>query len=350
MSNVIEVQPEEVQELVLVNPTEYGIEKPKAIEILGNLPQLKTERFKLEQEYNDVLTLDIEDKKTAKVARELRLKIRDNRTKGIDKWHKDAKDLFLRGGQFVDAIKRVESEVNISMESKLEQIEKYAEVQEAKRKELLRVERVAQLEVFKDFVPMGLNFGEMAEDEFQKIQNGAKLQHEAKVKADAEEAERKRIEAEKSELARIEEKKRIQAQEEENNRLREEAEKKEQELAEERAKAEQERLKAEEENRRIRDEKDAQLKAEREKAEALQAEIRAKAEQERLKAEELLKANQLKVKEAEKLAKAPIKKQMTAWINTFEIPQTSIENDKVKSIQEKFEAFKAWALKEADSI
>lgn len=310
MSNVIEVQPEEVQELVLVNPTEYGIEKPKAIEILGNLPQLKTERFKLEQEYNDVLTLDIEDKKTAKVARELRLKIRDNRTKGIDKWHKDAKDLFLRGGQFVDAIKRVESEVNISMESKLEQIEKYAEVQEAKRKELLRVERVAQLEVFKDFVPMGLNFGEMAEDEFQKIQNGAKLQHEAKVKADAEEAERKRIEAEKSELARIEEKKRIQAQEEENNRLREEAEKKEQELAEE----------------------------------------RAKAEQERLKAEELLKANQLKVKEAEKLAKAPIKKQMTAWINTFEIPQTSIENDKVKSIQEKFEAFKAWALKEADSI
>jgi hypothetical protein len=290
-------------------------------------------------QYQEVLKLDIEDIKTSKISRELRLKIRDNRTKGIDKWHKDTKDLFLRGGQFVDAIKKLESAVNISIESNLEGIEKHYEIKQAKIKESLRIDRVFQLEDFKKFVPMGLNFGEMAEEEFTKILNGAKLQHEDKIKKEAEKAEADRLRKIEDEDKAEKERQRIKDQQAENERLKQEAEKEAKKLA----KAEADRLAIIKENKRIQDKKDAELKALKDEMQAKKDADDAKAEADRLAVIEAKK-------QAEKLAKAPIKKQMTAWINSFEIPQTSIENEKVKGIQEKFEAFKAWALKETESL
>ena len=339
-------------EIITVNPTEYGIEENRATELVGNLPQIKTERDILSKQYDEVVLLDIEDPTTAKKARELRLKIRDNRTKGIDVWHKTTKDFFLKGGQFVDAIKRQEVAVNERMEKNLENIEKHFENLEKERKAQLNAERISELEPFNAFVPMGLNFGEISDEEFTKILNGAKLQFEQHKKEEAE-AEEKRIAEAKAEAERIE-KQRI-----ENERLKAEAEKREKEIEAERKKqaeilakqkAEADKIaKAEAEKQaKIQAEKDAELKREQDAKAKLEAELQAKKDAEAKAEKERLAEIQRQKEEAEKLAKAPIKEQLNTWVKSFELPNISLENDKAELIKAKFEAFKRWSLAEIE--
>lgn len=359
-------------EVVAINSQDFGIEESKANELVGNLPQIQSERSVLESQYNEILTMDIESPETAKVAREIRLKIRDNRTKGISVWHKTTKDVFLRAGQYLDAIKRREESINERMELALEEIEKYAENKERERLDALEKQRIEVLEPFKDFVPFGVSVRNISDEDFDKLLNGAKLQLKAKEEADRLEAERienERIENEK----RIEEEKRLNDLENsrrielapfsqfinevpnlcemENfdeflNDLKLKKQKHDEEVEAQRI--ENERLKVEAEKARLEAEKleqqrQAELKAEREKLAKLDSELKAKkdaelkAEQERIEAE-----NKAKL-EAKKLAKAPIKNQMTAWISSFEIPETNLNNEVVMEIKQKFEAFKKWS-------
>lgn len=352
-------------EIIKVNPEEYGIEAKKASELTGNLPQIKSERDILSQRYEEVVKMDIENPETAKIARELRLKIRDNRTKGIDVWHKTTKDFFLKGGQFVDAIKRVEIAVNQRMEENLESIEKYFENKEKERKAKLNEERLSILEPYSEFVPFGINFGEISEEEFTKILNGSKLQFEAKV-----EEERLRIEkitklhyerkeqllplwqflddttinfGELSEelfasIKSVANAKKVDY-EAEQERIRVENEKLAREKAELEAKAKKER-----------EQQEAKLKKEREEKAALEAELQAKKEAEAKALKELAEKAEKERIEVEKLAKSPIKKQMSAWVNSFELPTTKIQNEKVDLIKQKFEAFKNWSLKEIEGL
>ena len=346
-----------MENTLIINPTEYGIETSKANELIGNLPQIKAERQVLEAQYNEVVLLDIEEPATSKKAKELRLKIKDNRTKGINIWHATTKEFFLKGGQFVDAIKRKEIAVNERMEENLESIEKYAENREKERKSKLNAERVELLEPFNAFVPMGLNFGEISDEEFAKIFNGAKLQFEQQQKEE-QEAEEKRIADAKAEAERIE------AQRVENELLKAEADKREKEIEAERKKqadilakqkAEADKIAKEEAEKqaKIQAEKDAELKAERDAKAKLEAELQAKkdadekAENDRKFAEENAK------KEAQKLAKAPIKEQLNKWVDNFsiELPNSELlNNEKALLIKSKFDAFKKWSLAEIESM
>jgi len=338
----------------LAEAQKFGIEQSKATELLGNLPQIKQERQVLAEQYNDVIQMDINQVQTSKTARELRLKIRDNRTKGIEVWHKNAKDFFLKGGQFVDSIKRMEVAENIRMEENLEQIEKHFEIQEAKRKEELRLSRVEILNPYQEFVPIGIDFGSISDEEFTKVLNGAKLQHEAKVEAERK-AEEERVAKEKAEA---EERERIRI---DNERLKAEAEAKEKQLAEERAKAEAERKAIEEKAKKEREAAEAKLNAEREAARKeaekaaaekarLEAELKAKAEAEAAAEKARIDAEEKARKEAEKLAKAPIKKQLNVWVESFEIAASPVDNEAAAEIIEKFKAFKVWAKKEIEKL
>lgn len=309
----------------LIKPEEFGLEKTKATELMGNLPQIKAEREILTSQYEEIIKLDIEDPITVKKARELRLLIQKNRTQGINVWHKNAKDFFLKGGQFVDAIKRLEISVNENMEEVLESIEKNAERKEAERKEKLKQERLLIIEPYSEFVPLGINLGEIKEEEFTKILNGAKLQFDLKIEQE-EKAEEERILNEKAEA---DERERIKI---ENARLKAEAEAKEKQLAEERAKAE------------------AILKVEREAKEKLENELRAKKEAEEKVEEERILNEEKRRKEAEKLAKAPIKKQLSVWVNSFQLPIIDLENETSKEIINKFDSFKNWAQKNVDNL
>lgn len=311
-------------EIVKVNPSEYGIEESKANELVGNLPQIISEREVLATQFDEVVKMDIESPLTAKRAKELRV------------WHKTTKDYFLKGGQFVDAIKRKEIAVNERMEESLEEIENYAAKKEAERKESLRVSRVVELQTYAEFVPMGISLGELTEEEYLKIFNGAKLQTEAKIEAERK-AEQERIEAERkaAEERIAKEKADAEARELqrlENERLKAEADKREKEIEAEREEARK------------------KLKAEQEAKAKLEAELKAKKDAE-IKADNERKQAELKAKaEAEKNAKAQIKKQLSFWVDSFSIAEINVENEKKTLIKEKFEAFKKWAKNEIESI
>lgn len=376
----------------LVNPQEYGIELEKANELTGSLGQIKSERKVLIEQYDEVVKMDIEDPKTSKVASELRKRIKDNRTKGIEVWHKNTKDYFLKGGQFVDAIRRLEISVNERMEENLELIEKHQEFKEQKMRDDLKSKRISELSEYRDFVPSGIDFGVMSEEEYKKIYNGAKLQFDAKVAEDLR-LEKERLENQR--LDKIENSRRLEIapyvqflsdftdlrnmsdaeygnllesliaakkaydeeQEQirlENERLKKEAEKKEAEL-----KAERERIYAEQkaEKDRVAEEKrlaeeahQKQLKAEQEKAAKLEAEIKSKKEAEQKLEQERLAKEKAEKLEAEKLAKAPVKKQLKAWIDQFKLPDTSVDNEVSKEIIAKFESFRAWSVKVVDNL
>lgn len=388
-------------QLTVVNPTEYGIEKEKANELLGNLPQIKSEREEYEKQYADVIKMDIESKDTAKVARELRLKVKENRTQGIEKWHKATKNYFLKGGQFVDAIKNKEIVINERMEENLMQIEKHFELQEQKRKDELKEKRTLELSDYAEFVPFGIDLGGLTDEEYAKVFNGAKLQHKAKLEEEKQ-AEKERLEQER--LDAIERKRivevasysdfadfgvdlRTMEEEEYNKYINKLKYRKDKHLEEqEEIKAERDRLEKQAEQERelrikrggilkpyiifIRDydnlislgeaefekelndiKKEAELYWEQEKQEKQkqakeQAELEerrqleAKAEQERLSREI----------EKSKLAKAPIKEQLSVWVDGFSVAQINIEHNVKDNIIEKFNAFKSWAKSEIDNI
>jgi colicin import membrane protein len=325
-----------MRELEIIKPIEFGIEEKQANELMGNLPEIINERQVMEQQYSEIIKMDIEDSATAKKARDLRLIISKNRTQGINVWHKTTKDFFLKGGQFVDAIKRKEVAVNERMEEQLEQIEKYAEIKEQKRLDELESIRLDKLKPFSEFVPFGANIRNISDEDFDKILNGAKLQFNAKIEAEKK-AEEERIAKEKAEAERI------RLQEIENAKLKAEAEKREKEI-------EAERKKQAEILAKQQAEAEAKLKAEQEAKAKIETELRLKKEAEAKAETDRLAEIERQKKEADKLAKAPIKKQLSVWVDSFLIPELNIDNEKKTLITEKFEAFKKWAKAEIENL
>jgi len=310
------------------------------------LPQILTEREPLVEQYNEVIQMDIENPETAKRAADIRKMIKNNRTKGIEAWHKVNKEFFLKGGQFIDAIKRKESAENERMEQALEEIEKYQENLEKQRIEKLHSERVELISGYVDDTT-GLKLGEMEADVWEAYLSAKITAHNQRIAAEKQ-AEEERIAKEQAEA---EERERIRL---ENERLKKEAEEKELLLAAERAKVEEERKAAEAkaklereaieqkaaEERKLQEEALRKEREEKEKLEmALREKARLEAEQERQRLEE----EERKQKEAAALAKAPIKKQLKSWANEFTLPATTVESDVRKEIETKFEGFKKWA-------
>jgi colicin import membrane protein len=220
--------------LVLIDPKEYNLAPETANELLSNLPSILEERVFLFEEYELAAKLDPEHPESADVAKELRLRIRDNRTKGIEAWHKRNKEVFLRGGQFVDAIKRKYAEENKEKEDVLAAIEKHKEIQEQKAKEERKAQRMEQIKEYTQGAePAGI--AEMDDVTFSIFAKGLKERYEqqqAEAKAAAEEQERIRKENEKLRKEKEELEAKV-AKEEAEKRKKEEAERKAQQEAEE---------------------------------------------------------------------------------------------------------------------
>lgn len=348
-----------------VNPSKYGIEEKQALELIGDLPQIIQERNELSKQFEETSKLDRDLPETSKKARELRLKIKDNRTKGIEVWHKSTKEFFLKGGKFIDDIKKEASEVNTKMEQELSLIENHFAIKEAERKEKLKAERTLELEPYNAFLPIGLNLGEMEDEDYQKLLNGAILQYNQFI----EEERLAEIERQKQiELQQTFEKRQkeiapyyffsettisIGMEEEDyqfilNNAIKakqeDDKQKEIQRLENERLEKEAEILRAKAAAERLK--QDEILKKEREAKAKLEAELKAKKEQEaRVEAERKAEQERL-AKEAKELANAPIKDRMSVWVNSFKLPDIDLENNTTKEIQEKFKAFKTWSLNE----
>jgi flagellar hook-basal body complex protein FliE len=127
-----------------VNPEIFGLEVVKAKEMTIGLSVTIAERDVLIESYKDVIQLEITTE-TLPVFKELRLKIRDNRTKGIQKWKEREKAFYLAGGNFIQAIYNKETEINESMESKLMDAEKFFENKQKEVERLLNESRLEKL-------------------------------------------------------------------------------------------------------------------------------------------------------------------------------------------------------------
>jgi hypothetical protein len=349
-----------------IKPEIFGLELTKAQEMTSGLSTTLAEREVLKNAYIDVINLEITTE-TLPIFKELRLKIMKNRTQGIEKWHKNNKAFYLAGGRFVDAVKNKEIVINEEMEAKLLEAEKFFENQEKEKARLLNESRIEKLKPYVEDVT-GLDFSPMTDEDFDDYLLGKKTRFEKEQKE--REAEAKRIEEER--LAEIERQKAIEA---ENARLKAEAEQARLEAerlakieAEKQSKIqgqlEKERAEAlakqkaiqEEADKKAREEKakqDAILKAEQEAKAKLEAELKAKKDAE-IKAEnERLALLEQQKKEAEKLAKAPIKNQLNVWVDSFkiDIPDNNLlNNDTALLIKDKFEAFKKWSKNEIEKL
>lgn len=325
------------------DPKLYGLQINEAKQLLGGIDVISEELQVLKDAYVDVIKLEITPDNLP-IFKDLRKNFTKNRT-SREKLRVAKKSYFLNGGRFVDAVfKNIDAECDL-METKLFEAEKFFENQEKERLALIKKEREELFRPFVETLPNDLET--LDQDVFDSFLETKKKAHSEKIEAERLEA----LRIEEQRLAEIERQKAIEA---ENAKLKAQAEAKEKELQKERAEAEAKQKAIQEEaDRKAREEKakqDAILKAEQEAKAKLESELQAKKDAE-IKAENERIAKEIAEKtEAEKLAKAPIKKQLSVWVNSFEIPVVGVDNETSKEIKEKFESFKKWSLTQVNNL
>lgn len=203
----------------------------------------------LENDYNEVLSLPIEERATSKRARELRLKYAKIRT-SVKEIHKTQKAFYLAGGRFVDGWKNAQEFASLGKEEKLEEIEKYAENLEKQRIADLQAERTAALEPYEVENLENLNLGTMPDNIWENFLSGSIATYNNKKEAErlAKEAEEKRL---AEEAAAERERVRV-----ENEKLKKELEEKEAALQAERQAA----IDAENAKKAVRTAREAELR------------------------------------------------------------------------------------------
>jgi colicin import membrane protein len=345
----------ENQLAIIENAPELGvIEKSKADKIKATFEPMVKMLKEFESAYESVITESEKEitKEVTQKAKRLRIDIGRVRIE-TDKIRVAEKEEYLRAGKAIDGVSNILKWAVTEKENKLKEIENHFEILEQKRLEELQKERAEMLMTYIDDAHER-NLSGMEADVWNAYFAAKKKEYEDRIEAEKK-AEAERVAKEKAEK---EEQERIRK---ENERLRIEAEKKEKELAAERAKAEAEAKAAAEKAAKERAASEAILRAEQEKARleaekaakekaALEAELRAKAEAEAKAEQERKDIEEVKRKEAEKLAKAPIKAQLTKWCDEFIAPQTSVNHEVKTNILAKFEAFKVWAKSEIEKL
>ncbi|MCR9064729.1 MAG: hypothetical protein NXI00_12225 [Cytophagales bacterium] len=347
MNNLIETE-----ELVKINPSDFGLEHSTAKDIENQFRPMLDKMVELEDEFNKVIALDVEDPETSKIAKEVRLKYVKVRT-GTAEIHKQQKEFYLNGGRFVDGWKNAQLFASHGKERILKEIEDHFEILEERRKEALHEERVELIRAFVDDTT-AYNFRDMQDDVFEALLSAKEAAYKDRIAAEKK-AHEERIAKEKAEA---EERERIRK---ENELLKKQAEEREAKIRAEKeaaeklerarqAKAEAERKIAEEKARKEREEYENKLRAERERAAKIEQELKAKKEAEEIAEAERQAKAEAERKIAEKKAKAPVKKQLSLWVESFTIPEIDLKNEKKEIIKQRFEQFKNWAQSEIEKF
>ncbi len=281
--------------VVDLNAKDFGIDQKQEEDLMSDLPQILSERSLLVPQYEEIIKLDIDDENTIKRASELRKKIQKNRTQGINVWHKNAKDFFLKGGNFCDAIKRKEISVNQRMEDTLLEIEKHQERKIEEARKLLQSKRELLISKFMDDADK-IDLASMDDEVFDAYLVGKKASYTARIEKEKQEkrreAERKkeelRVKRENAELKRA-------AEEQARKAAKEKAEN------EKRLKAiEDEKIEQERQRQAKHDAEMAEIRKEKEKAEReLQAKRDAEIESQKL--EEKERQNKLNASDTDKV-------------------------------------------------
>jgi len=184
-----------MKELIKIDPKEFGLEESKASEIESAFKPMLEKMTELENEYNEVIKLDV-SKETCDKAKSLRLKYVKIRT-GTASIHKDMKAFYLAGGRFVDGWKNAQLFASNGIEDKLMSIEKHYENIEIERISKLQEKRASELSKYvneNDMLPE--NLGEMSDEIWNNYLTGTKTNYETKIAAEKK-VEQERAEGEK---------------------------------------------------------------------------------------------------------------------------------------------------------
>ncbi len=251
-----------------------------------------------------------------------------------------------------------------SLENKWEVVVKHSEIQEAARLAKIKAERLAMIAPF-GFVEEDMpGIETMSQVGFDSFHTGAKKNHEDKIAAD----KKREDEIIKAERLRVENEVRLKA---ENERLKKEQEEKDKlaagVLAEQKAKADAElaqakiasdKIAADLKSRADAEKKlaDAKYKAESERAQLLAKQLKDKQDEEaKVKADAEL-AEKKRIAEEKKAAKAPDKTKLKKSIDDMDwhldLNDLKSEDAKIigRNISEKFSSFQKWALTQIETL
>ena len=244
------------QLIITEAPELNGVEKSKADQIKETFEPMVAMLKEFEDTYNGVIEDSKKgiDNEITQRAKRLRLDIAKVRIE-TEKLRKEQKEEYLRAGKAIDGVGNILKWAVSEKENQLKEIETYFERLEAERLIELQKTRAQQLHPYLEHA-FEMELSGMPEDVWNAYFAAKKKEHEDKIAAEKEAAERAKAEAE---------------------RLKKEAA----ERAEREAK-----LKAE------REQYEAKLKSEREERERAEAELKAKqaaekAEAERIEAERI---------------------------------------------------------------
>jgi hypothetical protein len=332
------------------------------------------------------------------IARELRLKTVKIRTVSSDLKDSRKKTYLLRGNLEQAAYNLIAASCKLAEDTFL-QVEKAREIAEAKRKMELKIAREIEAQQYSEFIPFGIDLGNLDETGYQNLLNGAKLQFNAKIEAEKK-AEAERVEKERITKLHLERKESIlhlwnfatefekslnfgeqsdtdfnnfterltkakKSEDErhtqikaENERLRKENEAKEKQRLFELAEAEKLRQKAELKAKQEREAAEEKARIEREKAAEIQRkqQIEIQRQKDEIEARKTQEAAELlrKSNEEKKAADAPDKEKIIASVNAIKFELPVCKSDQMQAIantiNEKFENFKKWAILQTENI
>lgn len=363
-----EVMPKEALQII----EQTGVEKSTATQLREAFAIMFTDAEKWLAQAKAIKVTNISQTREMKLAREMRLALRQIRC-DAENARKRLKADALAKGKAIDGIANVLKALVEPVEAYLQDQEDFAKRVEEQRLAELRESRKLALSAYMDAAAMMMDLAALSQEQFDAMLSGARLKKESEEAAArkleeariAEEA-RLRKEAEEREIQRQKELAEAKAKAESEAKARVEAERK---AAAERAKAEEARKKAEAEQAEIRAKAEreaaeakakadavkakmqAKLDAERKERERMQAEIYAKAKAEREEKERAEREEAARL-EAERIAKqkaeqAPDKDKALAFaatIRALKVPELSSEKGKElqKLLESQVEGFAKW--------
>lgn len=177
--------------------SEQGLEKPKAELLLSSFAPFFAEAKELVTVGRALEVTDVNDDEGMKKAREIRRKLQDIRTKGVEVTRKELKEQSLRESRAIDGMANVIKAIIVPVEKHLMAQEKFKELQEEKILLERYQKRIDLLGKYVDDVTL-YKIKEMSDEAFEKLLGDAKLAHEAKLEAERK-AEAERVEAQKKE-------------------------------------------------------------------------------------------------------------------------------------------------------
>jgi len=186
MTTTTQAQPNEIQNII----TEVGLEKTTSNKIENCFMPFLQKIQEWEDKAISLVVTDVAQTREMKMAREARLALRDIRI-DADNTRKALKEDSLRYAKAVQGVYNLIEYKIAPIEKHLLNQEKFAEIQEEKRRAELKIQRESELLPYAEFVPFGLDFANMSEEDFIKTLNGAKLQHQNKIDTEKRERELK---------------------------------------------------------------------------------------------------------------------------------------------------------------